>query len=206
MPKGELRTDEIVKHALSHGKDVFVPFTKIPEQPDAMKMLQLKSLEDFESLRPNAWKIPEHETAEGIQEGALSDLLSFKSLCHNEFYSGTALDPDNDGLDLIVLPGLAFDRTRTRLGHGKGYYDRYLALVELWTKTRGVPMPATGASTLSRKGGSSRFGWLADKQRVYPVALALDEQIREAALPSDATDRKPDVVVHSSGLIAAESQ
>lgn len=69
MPKGELRTDEIVKHALSHGKDVFVPFTKIPEQPDTMKMLKLRSLQDFESLQPNAWKIPEHETAEGMQEG-----------------------------------------------------------------------------------------------------------------------------------------
>ncbi|KAK5164177.1 hypothetical protein LTR04_002025 [Oleoguttula sp. CCFEE 6159] len=134
MPTSEISTGRVVQDALQRGKKVFVPyiFKLAPEVRDpsdrleyrppnsAMDMLELHSMDDYESLKPDKWGIPSlgKDTAAGRyncfgKQGPSVRLLQ-------------QLLPGSRALDMIVMPGMAFDERLGRLGHGKGFYDRFL--------------------------------------------------------------------------------
>lgn len=148
MPSGELSTHSIVTNALQSGKQVFVPYIHPPQAKTAvMDMLALESLEEYESLKPDNWGIP-----------SLSpDRVSSKLNCLGGHgvpadYSDTTQMP---GLDMVVMPGMAFGERFRRLGHGKGYYDnflkRYMGRLRTVTKDRTVSGPFRGKPTTPDK-------------------------------------------------------
>ena len=84
-----------------------------------MQMVQITTLEDLSGLSRNSWGILEPKWEEDRVQGTLYPSLSLKISTHQSFLP-TALSTDRP-LDLIVMPGMLFDRTRARLGHGKGW-------------------------------------------------------------------------------------
>lgn len=82
---------------------------------------------------------------------------------------------------MILIPGVAFDPTLSRIGHGKGYYDRFISLA--------------AAHALRH-----------DRPRPVLVALALREQLLPPGeIPMDEHDWKVDVVVTPDGFVAGDA-
>jgi 5-formyltetrahydrofolate cyclo-ligase len=125
MPSGEISTSRIVHDALKQSKRVFIPYTYKPAAPregqpkSIMDMVELTSVADYEGLQRDSWGIPTP-----AQDSIAARANSFGGTGLTE---GEVKAQDGDGgLDLIIMPGMAFDSSFGRLGHGKGFYDYFL--------------------------------------------------------------------------------
>jgi 5-formyltetrahydrofolate cyclo-ligase len=97
----EVRTRDYVLRLWQLGKRVVVPYCAAHE-------LHLFLLESMDELAPGTWQILEPTP---------------------EWRSRPERRIEAAELDLIIVPGAAFDRKGDRLGLGKGYYDRLLRQV-----------------------------------------------------------------------------
>lgn len=99
--KDEVFTHEIIREALAMGKRIGVPITI--DKPRKMLVSELK---DFD---------------QELEEGFYNILTPKK-----EFER--IVSPDT--VDLVLVPGLAFDKYGYRVGYGGGYYDRFFAQLD----------------------------------------------------------------------------
>ncbi|QRV91227.1 5-formyltetrahydrofolate cyclo-ligase [Ceratobasidium sp. AG-Ba] len=153
--EGEVDTDGIVRSALDSvtipelrqpkGKTLYVPRMN----GRVINMLRVYDIQDLDSLEAGKWGIREPSpTRDGSER---QEALQ------------------NGGLDLIVMPGVAFDRNLARLGYGRGYYDRFI-------------------NSYAEKYGEAQIPKL--------VGIALDEQIVESGMiPMESHDRSLHVII-----------
>jgi len=97
----EVQTDALISLLLEAGKTVYVPWC----DGDELRPFRLESLSE---LQPGAFGILEPSAKQRERPDR----------------AGRAGD-----LEVVVVPGIAFDRAGRRLGQGKGYYDRLLSNV-----------------------------------------------------------------------------
>ncbi|XP_055828313.1 5-formyltetrahydrofolate cyclo-ligase, mitochondrial isoform X2 [Solanum dulcamara] len=154
----EVDTSRILSHILrSHSemrKKIFVP--RVEDRNRNMRMLNISSTED---LIANSMDIlePAPLDADGNER---EDVLFA-----------------NEPVDLLILPGLAFDKAGRRLGRGGGYYDTFL----------------------------SRYQELAEKRNwKQPLKIALSYSVQivdEGTIPLTPNDVLVDALVSPSGVI-----
>ena len=140
MPTSELSTQAIIESSLQHGKKVFVPYIQESHslvghgRLSVMNMVSLHSKSDYDSLEAGKWGIPAPDTT----------TVSHRESCLENNIK-TEQSPEGKSrhceLDVIIVPGVAFDTSRRRLGHGKGFYDTFLSQYDA---QRRYAMPCLG--------------------------------------------------------------
>jgi len=103
--RSEVRTRQALPLALESGKRIVVPYCADGE-------LELFHLESMDELELGMYRILEPKP---------------------ELRTVAEKKVDVSELDLILVPGVAFDRCGGRTGHGKGYYDKMLEYAHLQT-------------------------------------------------------------------------
>lgn len=102
--RSEVRTESALAAALTEGgKRCVIPYCTQDRQ--GQRVLGLWRLASLSELKPGTWGILEPPPERRQRPGRI-------------------VTPD--ALDLVMVPGVAFDRDGGRLGNGAGYYDRLL--------------------------------------------------------------------------------
>eukprot|EP01038_Epipyxis_sp_PR26KG_P011491 gene11491-15390_t len=147
MPS-EVNTNPIVNHLFETNKKVIIPKI-VGKKSEDMLMISLNSIEAINNFPKNRWGIPE----------PVVDVAA------------TIADQETvfDIIDVVLVPGVAFDSACGRVGHGKGYYDCFLDRLMKYKIDHQQPLPTT-------------------------IGIALDEQIIPSA-PMENHDIPLDFVV-----------
>lgn len=106
--RSEVNTHDIIKTALSYNKNIYIPI--VDPKTKTMKASRLK---DFSCLEKNYMNILE-PTKESID----------------------IVDPNK--IDLVIVPGLLFDRNGYRIGYGGGFYDKFFASLDMEVNKLGI--------------------------------------------------------------------
>ena len=102
--------------------------------------IEFAAVESLDDMTRGAW---------GIREPAGGEPVSFEEL------------------EMIVVPGVAFDENGNRIGFGKGYYDR--ALKKFKGSKVGLAYEFQLLKEIPVEAGDFRCGWIVTENRLIPV-------------------------------------
>lgn len=99
--RNEVKTEDIIKTSLKEGKNIIIPISVVET-----RQLILSQLLDYDKE---------------LESGTYGILEPKKEFIRE-------VTPEL--IDLVLMPGVAFDRRGYRIGYGGGYYDRFLTRID----------------------------------------------------------------------------
>jgi 5-formyltetrahydrofolate cyclo-ligase len=135
----EVMTDFIINSAIEEGKNVVVPAIKNPGDL-CMQAVKIMRLEEVNKF---VYDIRQPEV--------IPDDVVVK-----------------EDINLVLVPGLAFDLSGNRLGYGKGYYDRWLKDIPLY-KTIGLAYDFQITNKLPVGKHDLPIGTIVTEQRIIQI-------------------------------------
>jgi len=164
----EVDTTPILNAALNSSSPpirVYVPRV-LPEKGGRMHFLHLDSTSSLVPAPPYGILEPTLHYPDG-------------SLREDILISSSRDDNDNARLQLIVMPGLAFDTQGKRLGRGGGYYDRFIEAYRDKARKKGWEPPLlVGLAYKVQIVGEEEGGVPADQHDVAVDVLITEDVIR----------------------------
>uniref|UniRef100_A0A383V9D9 5-formyltetrahydrofolate cyclo-ligase n=1 Tax=Tetradesmus obliquus TaxID=3088 RepID=A0A383V9D9_TETOB len=154
----EVDTMALLQAALQQGKQCFVPL--VEDSQSNMALLHIDTLDDLQPAPPFGILEPSKQQRYGSDRQNALQVAG--------------------GLDLLLMPGLGFDREGGRLGRGGGYYDKMVHALDARAQQHGWQPP-----------------WL--------VALAFSQQLVQQ-VPTSHHDRDVDVLAMPTGLLRCSSR
>ena len=138
--RSEVRTRPYVPEILASGRRVVVPFC----QGQDLGLFQLCDLDELAPTGFGLWEPPPARRADPQRQVKVTDL------------------------DLVAVPGVAFDRRGARLGHGKAYYDRLLRNVRPDAVLAGLAFECQMFPTVWTGKRDVFMDWVVTEHDAYP--------------------------------------
>lgn len=127
---------ELLKNKEENKKNIIVPYVE-----KGNPILQLSELKNFSDLEPRTF---------GILEPKEDKTKKF----------------DANKLDLVIVPGIAFDKNGHRIGYGHGYYDRFLQKLSKNTVKIGLAFELQLIEKIHEEGHDIPVDWVITEKNI----------------------------------------
>jgi len=98
-----------------------------------------------------------------------------------------------DDIDVVLVPGLAFDRRGNRLGWGKGYYDELLARLPSGVIRVGVTIDELLVDALPTEDHDQRVAWVATESGVHRTGVSISDATARFVFGAIPSGVAPDI-------------